>query len=255
LWRTVRLRYGDLEGALDFLREAGDLDSEEPFPRELLLRLVSLVRCLEVSYCEIDRRQHQVTLRSDTDDSWTEQTEAEAGEAYWATLHEHPIRQHRTGTGQLGAVKLSDFVTPKQLRRTQFYADYFRPFSPAPYLMSLGLPAPAGWTRSFLFLREQTDFGERERALLDLLQPHLLQLRRVTEMRRRVRATAATAPQDVLTEREREVLTYVAEGLRNREIARELWIAPGTVRKHLDNIYAKLDAHTRTAAARSLRQP
>jgi DNA-binding CsgD family transcriptional regulator len=248
LRRTVRLRYGDLKGALEFLREAGDLASEEPFPRELLMRLVTLVGCREVSYCEIDRRRRHVTLRSDTDAAWTKQTEEE--EAYWATLHEHPIRRHRTGTGQLGAVKLYDFVTPRQLRRTQFYADYFRPFSPAPYLMSLGLPAPAGWTRSFLLLREQTDFGERERTLLDLLQPHLLQLRRITEVRRQVRATVAAAPQDALTEREREVLAYVAEGLRNREIARELWITPGTVRKHLDNIYAKLDTHTRTAAAR-----
>jgi DNA-binding CsgD family transcriptional regulator len=255
LWRTVRLPYRDLEGALDFLREAGDLDGEEPFPRELLLRLVSLVRCLEVSYCEIDRSRHHVTLRSDSDDSWTERTEEDAGEAYWATVHEHPIRRHRTGTGQLGAVKLSDFVTPRQLRRTQFYADYFRPFSPAPYLMSLGLPAPTGWTRSFLLLREQTDFGERERTLLDLLQPHLLQLRRATEARGRVRATIASAPEDALTAREREVLAYVAEGLRNREIARELWITPGTVRKHLDNIYAKLDAHTRTAAARFAQRP
>jgi DNA-binding CsgD family transcriptional regulator len=55
-----------------------------------------------------------------------------------------------------------------------------------------------------------------------------------------------------LTAREREVLTWVARGKTNPEIARALWIAPGTVRKHLENVYEKLGVHTRTAAAARL---
>jgi LuxR family transcriptional regulator, maltose regulon positive regulatory protein len=52
----------------------------------------------------------------------------------------------------------------------------------------------------------------------------------------------------VLTPRETEILGWVAEGLTNRGIAEKLWISPGTVRRHLDNIYDKLEVHTRTAA-------
>jgi DNA-binding CsgD family transcriptional regulator len=52
-----------------------------------------------------------------------------------------------------------------------------------------------------------------------------------------------------LTPREREILDLVAEGRTNAEIGETLWISRGTVRKHLDNIYAKLGVHTRTAAA------
>jgi RNA polymerase sigma factor (sigma-70 family) len=52
-----------------------------------------------------------------------------------------------------------------------------------------------------------------------------------------------------LTAREREILELVAEGQSNAEIAERLWISRGTVRKHLDHIYAKLQVHTRTAAA------
>ncbi|HEY6835590.1 MAG TPA: helix-turn-helix transcriptional regulator [Gaiellaceae bacterium] len=52
-----------------------------------------------------------------------------------------------------------------------------------------------------------------------------------------------------LTAREREILELVAEGKTNAEIAERLWISRGTVRKHLDNLYAKLGVHTRTAAA------
>ena len=56
-----------------------------------------------------------------------------------------------------------------------------------------------------------------------------------------------------LTRREHEVVTLVAEGLTNAEIARRLWIAPGTVRRHLENAFSKLEVHTRTAAVARLR--
>jgi DNA-binding CsgD family transcriptional regulator len=52
-----------------------------------------------------------------------------------------------------------------------------------------------------------------------------------------------------LTERERQVLSWVADGRTNKEIGRILSITPNTVRKHLENVYATLGVHTRTAAA------
>jgi DNA-binding CsgD family transcriptional regulator len=51
-----------------------------------------------------------------------------------------------------------------------------------------------------------------------------------------------------LTPRETEILDLVAEGKTNPEIAEILGIAPTTVRRHLENVYAKLGVHTRTAA-------
>ncbi len=51
-----------------------------------------------------------------------------------------------------------------------------------------------------------------------------------------------------LTAREREVLAWVTRGKTNAEVASLLWLAPSTVRKHLQNIYAKLGVTTRTAA-------
>lgn len=51
-----------------------------------------------------------------------------------------------------------------------------------------------------------------------------------------------------LTPRERQILAWVAPGKTNPEIAQILWVAPSTVRKHLENVYAKLGVHTRTAA-------
>ncbi|NUO79132.1 hypothetical protein HUU05_03575 [candidate division KSB1 bacterium] len=53
---------------------------------------------------------------------------------------------------------------------------------------------------------------------------------------------------DPLSERELEVLKLIANGLSNPEIARKLFVANSTVKRHINNIYAKLNVHTRTQA-------
>jgi DNA-binding CsgD family transcriptional regulator len=58
---------------------------------------------------------------------------------------------------------------------------------------------------------------------------------------------SSSAP-DLLTKREQEVLQLVAEGLTNREIAKELTITSGTTKVHLSNIYSKLGVNRRVKA-------
>jgi len=58
-----------------------------------------------------------------------------------------------------------------------------------------------------------------------------------------------------LTQREREVLRLLADGLSNDEIGKRLFISPETVRTHVRKAMAKLEADTRTqAVATALRQ-
>jgi DNA-binding CsgD family transcriptional regulator len=57
-----------------------------------------------------------------------------------------------------------------------------------------------------------------------------------------------------LTERELEVLALVDEGKTNAEIAHVLSVAPSTIRKHLENAYAKLGVNRRTEATALLRR-
>jgi two-component system response regulator NreC len=54
-----------------------------------------------------------------------------------------------------------------------------------------------------------------------------------------------TPPGEELTAREREVLTCIAEGLTNREIAETLVISAKTVDRHRENIMRKLNLHNR----------
>jgi len=67
---------------------------------------------------------------------------------------------------------------------------------------------------------------------------------------REVRTSAARrAPLDLLSPREREVLTVLARGRSNRQIAKELAITEETVKAHVSSILAKLHLADRTQAA------
>lgn len=72
---------------------------------------------------------------------------------------------------------------------------------------------------------------------------------------RQQRAAAGTArPASPLTNRETEILSLIAAGKSNRAIAAELVVTVGTVKTHLDNLYRKLDVHSRTQALARARE-
>lgn len=61
-------------------------------------------------------------------------------------------------------------------------------------------------------------------------------------------------PRPTLSAREHDVLSLVAEGLSNREIARSLFVSEATVKTHLVHAFAKLGADSRTAAVAKARE-
>jgi ATP/maltotriose-dependent transcriptional regulator MalT len=60
--------------------------------------------------------------------------------------------------------------------------------------------------------------------------------------------------EDPLSERELEVLTFLASGKTNSEVAGELFVSVGTVKSHTGNIYRKLDARNRAEALARARE-
>jgi LuxR family maltose regulon positive regulatory protein len=121
---------------------------------------------------------------------------------------------------------------------------------------ALTIAAPEGYVRPFLDagaalagLLAQVRGPEQAYVarLLDLLgapvpEPH------------RQAAIGPTALIEPLTDREREVLALLAEGLTNPQIAEALVVATGTVKAHTASIYRKLDVHNRTEAAARARE-
>jgi two-component system response regulator NreC len=68
----------------------------------------------------------------------------------------------------------------------------------------------------------------------------------VQDYLRRVRSGAERESYDGLTDRQREVLTLIAEGLSNQDIATQLEISIRTVERHRENIMERLNLHSRT---------
>ncbi len=93
------------------------------------------------------------------------------------------------------------------------------------------------------FNRSDGSFSDRDAAILDVLQPHLLVFHQVG-----ADGAAAAEAERVLTRREAQVLTCLLSGRDNDAIARLLFISPGTVRKHLEHAYEKLGVGNRSEA-------
>jgi LuxR family maltose regulon positive regulatory protein len=109
---------------------------------------------------------------------------------------------------------------------------------------ALGMAEPEGFVR--IFLDEGAPMAEllRQAVAQDLHASYALHLLNVM-------GETAAAPQPLiepLSERELEVLRWVAAGYSNQKIAQELVIAVSTVKKHIYNIFGKLEVGSRTQA-------
>jgi DNA-binding NarL/FixJ family response regulator len=60
--------------------------------------------------------------------------------------------------------------------------------------------------------------------------------------------SSCTAPEDILSKREIEILVELKNGLGYKQIAGILFISEGTVRKHIENIYRKLQVNNKVSA-------
>jgi len=66
--------------------------------------------------------------------------------------------------------------------------------------------------------------------------------------------TPATDLIEPLSKRENQVLKLISDGLKNQEIADQLFVSITTVKTHVHNIYGKMDVRNRTAAVAKARE-
>lgn len=233
----------DAAALLDVVHEGLSARGTEPFPPDVLRRLDRLIPSdAFVGYQDADvTGQLEVVELVEV---VGQPVSAAIEDAYVALGHQNPLCC-RLRARESRVLRLSDFITGRRLRSLAYYVDVMRPLG-IEHGLRLWLPAPPGRARSVYLERSGRDYSARDRTLLALLRPHLIRIHAAREARRR----AGHLPQ--LTEREGEVLAYVADGKTNAEIATALWISPHTVRTHLENIFEKLGVRTRTAAAARL---
>jgi DNA-binding CsgD family transcriptional regulator len=150
-----------------------------------------------------------------------------------AHRHEHPICSGRHGP----VVSVSDVITPSNLHQTWLYQRCWR-HAGWEHEIGVNLSHPDGEIHDIIISRGPgPDFTDRDHLVLRLLRPHL-----DTALHR----LAYPAPH--LTAREVQVLRHVRDGMPNQHIAHTLDIAESTVVKHLEHIYTRTGAHSRTQA-------
>ena len=227
----------DYVGVLEVLHEAAAVDGPVPFTQPVLHALRRLIPCDVVTYHE------------HVDGRWGVTWHGEPRGPVTSALREaqRRCRQEDPLVPTTGAQKYSDYLSRREFQRLSLYAEVARPLG-VEDMFRLWLEPDGADGARLEFDRPDWCFRERDRTVLDVLLPHLRQFR-INAVRRRPANGDAR-----LTAREREVLSFVAEGRTNAEIARFLWISPDTVRKHLENAYDKLGVHSRTAAVAALRR-
>lgn len=75
-----------------------------------------------------------------------------------------------------------------------------------------------------------------------------------TELAKRAPGDTGFQPLEPLTDREKEILVYLANGVSNKEMARRIFVSENTVKFHLKNIYSKLAVGSRLQAINAARQ-
>jgi DNA-binding CsgD family transcriptional regulator len=166
-------------------------------------------------------------------------------EAWMRLVDELPLRRQRLLRPlEFRPLRHSDFLSQTAFRRLESYDVFFRPFGLA-YVATVRFRGP----RAFFDLvsaRSRIDFAPRDLLLLDLFGAVL-----GAAMRDPAPPPPRPLAELALTAREAEVLERVARGRSNSETAADLGIAAGTVKKHLDNVFAKLGVRNRIQATRA----
>jgi len=100
----------------------------------------------------------------------------------------------------------------------------------------------------------KTASSEELVATIDSLMHEPIDENMVVSMPRGSLERMSEGPMGTLSERETEVLVFVARGLSNYQIATEMHLAEATVKRHLANIYQKVGVRSRSEATRLVLQ-
>ncbi|EPD58855.1 helix-turn-helix domain-containing protein [Streptomyces sp. HGB0020] len=224
----------------DVLDEARHDPSDEVPPVSLLLGLQRLIPCDCACFSELDvpTRIH-VNEQETPYDDWGDVGGDATLEGYWRWRHQHlqcveVARVHVSPQ----VTQMTDFMSLRELMHLPIYTEHLRPFK---CIAAVALPTAPARTRVYQFFRQDPKpFTDHEMTTLRLMAQHLYAIYQEAALRRR--------PPVRLTHRELDVLRCLARGMSTPQIAAQLAVTPGTVRKHLENAFGRLGVSSRAAA-------
>lgn len=220
--------------------------------QNVLAALASLIRCDAVSFNDFDAPRATQYRLDGFEDGVFSATGCvhDDDDPFFRHFPDSAFCNYPNRTGDTRTITmLSDFYSSHEWHRTPMYVDVFRADGIDHELMCPLTEVDGRSSRVVLFRGVGPDFTERDRLVLSLLRPHLLELQAFDTVPASSVSGVSDAPAaTALTPRQRELLALVAAGQSTAEIAAALFLSTGTVRKHLDNIFERLGVTNRSAA-------
>lgn len=138
---------------------------------QLLATMAKIVGCDIFAYVSVDPASGRSERVMDPDPSTT----AELDTVFSQHLSRHPLLGHFMRTGNGDATRLSDVVSQRDLRRSEFYQGFYRPLG-IRHQMAFVLDVDLGVVNALVLSRGRSDFKDVERQLVRVAQPHLAHL-------------------------------------------------------------------------------
>jgi len=173
-----RLSRRDLRAVLDFVAQVNATADLDGFVTETTRGVARIMPADTTVYNEVNigRRRINWFVEPDEGDRFPD-----SRQIFARHMREHPILQFRKREHDGKAIKVSDFLSRPDWRQTALYNEFYRRMR-LEHSISISLSTPAPLMIEFTLLRETLDFTERERAILDLLRPHLATAYRNAEL-------------------------------------------------------------------------
>jgi DNA-binding CsgD family transcriptional regulator/PAS domain-containing protein len=146
------------------------LREKNAFTSHLVSSLPGLIQADAYTYNEMDHARSQASYKLWPEDFTPIKDAQEILGRFAPQIPMHA--QWGRGDGQ--ALKISDFLSPRALKKTEIYNEFYRPMR-IPFLMGIALPVNRHCLVTIGSHRGRKDFTERERTALNMIQPHVLQ--------------------------------------------------------------------------------
>ena len=250
----------DLEGVLLLIEEAHKAKSPQELRQSVVYGVGALMESVSCAWTELSTDLVQTkpatttAVNVDDDEMDVEQSLILFNQYVW----QHPVVRYFANNECTKAHSISDILTQSEFKNLELYRYVFKILSVEDQL-SVGYVENSN-VKGLSVNRATWGFTQRERNLLMHVYrgvfPFYKQLLLSTEQRTSQEFLIEASINSIgihydvigITARQAELLTLVAQGKSNKQIALLANISEGTVRKHLENIFSQLGVNNRVSA-------